>query len=84
MMCLQAKLNVPFMKYLGQLAAEILSAREQFAMTALGKRKAEAASALPEVRLPATPTHPAQAAHTWEGCVHAACQAFGSTTCLLE
>lgn len=45
----EAKLNVPFLEYLGQLAAEMLSAREQFAMTALGKRKAEAASALPEV-----------------------------------
>lgn len=46
---LQAKLNAPFGQYLGQLAAEMLSAREEFAMTTMKKRKAEAASALPQV-----------------------------------
>ncbi len=36
---------------MGQLAAEVSGCREEFAFNVLGKRKAEAAAAMQEVRL---------------------------------
>lgn len=46
---LQAKREAPFDGFTGQLIAEMMAAREDFAMGVLGKRKHEAASSMPEV-----------------------------------
>ena len=48
---LQAKLMNKWEEYLGQLAAEMMGSREEFAILQLRKRKDEAREAMSEVRL---------------------------------
>lgn len=47
----QAKLYNRWDDYVGQVAAEIIASREEFAMNVLKKRKSEAVEAMPEVSL---------------------------------
>ncbi|KAG5183821.1 hypothetical protein JKP88DRAFT_195128 [Tribonema minus] len=46
---IEAKLDTAFAQYVGQLAAEMLAARESYAMKVLGKRKQDAAQALEQM-----------------------------------
>ena len=47
---MQAKLANKWEDYVGQLAAEIMGSREDFALKVLGKRKSEAVEAMSKVR----------------------------------
>lgn len=50
-MCLmQANLISKWEEFVGQLAAEIMGSREEFALSVLGKRKSEVLEAMSEVR----------------------------------
>lgn len=54
---LQAKHGAPFDEFIGQLAAEMVAVREDFAMTVLNKRKLEAASSVMEVCMSSMAVH---------------------------